>query len=141
MRHVTQCPDIVKEILVKTTDLRSRGCRVVLVWIPAHDNITGNDIADKLANARRPGTNNIEVSLSTEEMQSITRKIINREKEKIEKSDRKNSEKARIAHRVLREPCRNSQIKDEIKIPPYKILWRLIFGTRIVLFKEPYCDE
>jgi ribonuclease HI len=79
MRHVAQRPDIVEEILITTTDLRSRGCRVGLVWILAHVNITGNDLADKQAIARRSGTNNIEVSLSTAEIQSVTRKVIDRE--------------------------------------------------------------
>ena len=42
--------DIVTEIKKKYTDLKENGLDIVLIWIPSHVDIHGNEMADKSAN-------------------------------------------------------------------------------------------
>ena len=74
----TSRPDIVQQIALRNHILRQyRGVDVVVLWIPAHCDIAGNEIADKKAKeATRLGAPAVTLGLSISEINGLIRRGI-----------------------------------------------------------------
>lgn len=66
-------PDIAKKIFFATNYLYTRGCSVLIVWIPEHIGIHGNEMEDREAKKGRTINNNRHISLSKEGMKLTIR--------------------------------------------------------------------
>jgi hypothetical protein len=75
-KHSSSRPNLIKEILEKYNEIADR--TVLLVWIPSHVDITGNETADSLAkSALGHQTVDREVKFEASELNELTNKYIN----------------------------------------------------------------